>query len=91
MVICHDVGIYGAQFPHNNGAFSAVTLFQTIGFISGFICSIYFCTSVKTYIYLGLTFLSFITYSFVSIKNSYFELKNLKKAKYINDDNLLFD
>ena len=75
-------GVFGVQFPGNNSAFSAVTLFQTIGFISGFVCSVFFCTNIKTYIYLGISFTSFLTYGGLGIKNSYLELKeaNIKNA-----------
>ena len=75
-------GLYGAQFATNRAAFSAVTLFQTVGFITGFASSVYLCTYQKVYIYLGITFLSLITYSGLTIKNSFIEQKE-KKLKNI--------
>ena len=86
------LGIYGVQFPTNNGAFSAVTLFQTFGFISGFASSVKLCTYQKAFIYLGITFLSFITYGGLSVKNSYYEQKELKlKENSGNDKQLEID
>ena len=60
-----------------------MTLFQTVGFISGFFCSVYFCTNMKTYIYLAISFASFLTYGALSIKNNFQEQKKLITSKQL--------
>jgi hypothetical protein len=46
----------------NPSVFSAATIFQTFGFLIGFIISLVSCTNIKLYIYFGLCALSLICY-----------------------------
>jgi hypothetical protein len=76
----YNIGLYGTQFPSNNSSFSANTLFTNLGFIFGYICSLYMCTKMKVYIYFGISSLSFICYGILIVKNSYIERKEMKLA-----------
>lgn len=67
------------QFPTNDSAFSAVALFQTFGFIVGFVASSYLCVIQKTYIYMGLAFLSLVTYIILLVKNSFIQKHKTNK------------
>lgn len=71
------------QFQGNNSAYSAATLFQTLGFLLGFASSIYMCTGTKALVYFGITFISFISYCTLEIRNSY---KEQKKLTYKHED-----
>lgn len=57
------------------------TIGQTVGFISGFVCSLFLCVRTKIYIYLGISLISLITCTILFSRNNYFKIK----AQIVND------
>ncbi len=71
-------GLYGTQFPTNNSSFSLNTMFVNLGFILGYLCSIYMCTRMKIIVNIAITSVSFVTYTTLIVKNSYMEGKKMQ-------------
>jgi hypothetical protein len=71
--------LYGIQFPGNQSAFSIASIGQVIGFIIGFLVSLFFCVSTKVYCYLGLSFVCLICCTILFSRNNYFKLKKAQE------------
>ena len=59
--------VFGIYFPANASAYSAAIIFETIGLVLGSVISIYFCTYIKLYVFLGITIASIISYIYLEI------------------------
>ena len=84
--------IFGAIFPNDPAAYSGAILFETIGLILGSILSVFFQTRIKIYVYIGIIFISLVSYIFLEIRRNKRELDLCaNKDKKISQDKNSFD
>ena len=60
--------VFGIYFPNNPSSYSAAMLFETIGLVIGSILSVFFCTKIKAYAYLGIAAIGILSYITLEIK-----------------------
>lgn len=78
-------GLYGLFFS-NSSAFSAATISQTIGLFLGSILSVYTCTNVKLYVYIGILITSLICYVILLLKHTKIENSSKKTDIIVDND-----
>ncbi len=79
-------GLYGIQFPSIPAAFNIASIGQTVGFIIGFLCSLFFCVDFKIYVYLIISFLSLITCTILFSRNNYYKVKGQEDKAESKED-----
>ncbi|CAF0779572.1 unnamed protein product [Brachionus calyciflorus] len=62
--------VFGIYFPDNTSAYSAAIIFETIGLVLGSVLSIYFCTYIKLYVFMGITIASIFSFIYLEINQS---------------------
>lgn len=82
-------GVFGIFFPHNNSAYSAAMIFETVGLVIGSLLSINFCVNVKVYVYMILIFVSLLTYTILEIKT--FQKKIFELEKKLDETERIFN
>lgn len=83
MIFNHDfiLALYAVFIKDNPTAFSFAAVNQTIGLFLGSMFSVYFCTEVKVYIFIGIIILSLICYIILLIINKEIEVVEPKKIE----------